>query len=156
MSNRLARHSISHRLAPSCCSIEAALITFLQEEVRFKSAGCLHELCELFPVDWPSRNKLINRKVLSSAGDQKVKSANRIEMMKGGRFISHLCFGRRTQHWITQLLKIRRLLSPNYRRRGAKATSHLIVIIQPSAYFLSTTFDNISSLYKLVSSITNG
>ena len=23
----------------------------------FKSAGCLHELCELFPVDWPSRNK---------------------------------------------------------------------------------------------------
>jgi hypothetical protein len=63
MSNRfrLARHGISRRLAPtfivpSCCSIEAKLIS-LQNETRSKSAGCLHKLCELFSVDWPSRNR---------------------------------------------------------------------------------------------------
>jgi len=39
--------------------------------------------------DYIIHNNHIIDNVNASAGDQKMKTANRIEMMKGGRFISH-------------------------------------------------------------------
>lgn len=50
-----------------------------------ESAGCLYELCELFRIDWPHRNK--SQSPFKRRPKSEIRKPNRDD--ESGRFISH-------------------------------------------------------------------